>query len=325
MPGPGGSPEQGFKLPPVSPSRRREKQRHDKVEAMAKIAFLGLGAMGSRMATSLLKAGHTLTVWNRDDSRTHPLTAAGARKAATPYEAAKGCEFVIAMLRDVPASRSVWLDAGTGALEGMAPDAIAIDSSTVTVAWAKELARTVTTKGMRFLEAPVVGSRPQADAGQLIYLAGGEHSTFAEAEPVLKQMAGTVHHTGLAGSAAMVKLSVNPLYAIQIAALGELLGLISREGFDTARCAEVLTSTPSASPAVKLAAGAMLARNFAPLFPIELVEKDLGYTVETATAHGPNHPPVHLPLVAAAQAIFQQAVQAGHGEDNITGVAQLYL
>ena len=286
---------------------------------MATIAFLGLGAMGTRMAAALLKAGHSLTVWNRDNTKTESLKAAGAAVAPTPREAVAGCDFAIAMLRDVDASRQVWLDPGTGAFAGLPANAVGIDSSTITVEWARALAGTFAAKGVRFLEAPVVGSRPQADAGQLIYLAGGEASTFAAAEAVLRQMAATVHHTGDAGSAALTKLAVNSLYAIQIAALGELLGMIGREGFDTAKIAEVLTSTPSASPAVKLAAGAMLARNFAPLFPVELVEKDLGYAGEAAsTVHA------ETPMVKAARAVYQQAIEKGFGGDNITGVAQLY-
>ncbi len=291
---------------------------------MAKIAFLGLGAMGVRMADALLQAGHTLVVWNRDTTKAEPLQQAGARVASTPREAAADAEFVIAMLRDVPASRAVWLDPGTGALEGMAAGAIGIDSSTVTVAWAKELAETFATKGTRFLEAPVIGSRPQAEARELIYLAGGEPETFSKAEPVLKQMASAVHHTGVAGSAAMTKLAVNSLYAIQIAALGELLGLIGHAGFDPARLAEVITSTPSASPAVKLAAKAMLARKFDPLFPIELVEKDLGYTLESSGSDPAGGLTAATPLVSEARYVYRSAVDAGYGDSNITGVAQLY-
>jgi 3-hydroxyisobutyrate dehydrogenase len=99
---------------------------------MSKISVLGLGAMGSRMAANLIKAGHHVTVWNRTTQAAQPLTDAGARLAPTPKDAASGADFVIAMVRDDDASRDVWLDADTGALAGMSVGAIAIESSTPT-------------------------------------------------------------------------------------------------------------------------------------------------------------------------------------------------
>ncbi|MGH8430981.1 MAG: NAD(P)-binding domain-containing protein, partial [Solimonas sp.] len=102
---------------------------------MAKIAFLGLGAMGSRMAANLIKAGHHLAVWNRDTARGEPLAAQGADMVGTPKVAAVRADVVIAMVRDDEASRAVWLDADTGALAGMSRHAVAIDCSTLTVGW----------------------------------------------------------------------------------------------------------------------------------------------------------------------------------------------
>jgi 3-hydroxyisobutyrate dehydrogenase len=108
---------------------------------MSKVAFLGLGAMGSRMATNLLRAGHELTVWNLTPEPTKTLVASGAKPATTPREAAEGNEFIVTMVTNDVASRQVWLDAVDGALLGMRPGAIAIDSSTLTPAWVRELAR----------------------------------------------------------------------------------------------------------------------------------------------------------------------------------------
>ena len=121
---------------------------------MSNIAFLGLGAMGSRMAAHLIKAGHKLTVWNRTPKAAEALLAAGATWAKTPAEAARGADFVIAMVRDDAASRSVWCDPATGALAAMQPGAIAIESSTLSVCWMRELGRLAQACRIGFVEAP---------------------------------------------------------------------------------------------------------------------------------------------------------------------------
>ncbi|MGA7317566.1 MAG: NAD(P)-binding domain-containing protein [Silvibacterium sp.] len=106
---------------------------------MSKVGFLGLGAMGSRMAANLLKAGHTVTMWNRSPAAEEALVASVARKASSPKEAADGADFVVAIVRDDEASKNVWLDSTEGALAGMHPGAVAIESSTLTPEWIREL------------------------------------------------------------------------------------------------------------------------------------------------------------------------------------------
>ncbi|HET9517064.1 MAG TPA: NAD(P)-binding domain-containing protein, partial [Actinoplanes sp.] len=131
-----------------------------------KIAVLGLGAMGSRMARRLLATGeHDLTVWNRTAEMTRPLVEAGAAAAATPAAAATQCDLVLSMLRDDDAGREVWLAPDTGALAAMAPGTVAVDCSTVSPTFSTELAARCALRGVDFLDAPVLGSRPQADAG----------------------------------------------------------------------------------------------------------------------------------------------------------------
>ena len=152
-----------------------------------KVAVLGLGTMGSGMAQNLLKAGHTVTVYNRTPAKAEALRTAGARVAATPAEATRDAEFVIAMLADDQASRDVWFGSD-GALQAARPDAILIDSSTVSPAWVSELAAAAKQRGLEFLDAPVTGSRMQAAAGQLSFLVGGSDAAVAEATPILQAM-----------------------------------------------------------------------------------------------------------------------------------------
>jgi len=131
---------------------------------MAEVVVLGLGAMGLRMRANLLKAGHRLTVWNRSKGAADQLIAAGAHLAGSPREAVAEADFVIAMVRDDIASRKIWLDEDAGALAGLKTDAVAIESSTLTPVWIRELAKAASARGVAFLEAPVAGGRPQAEA-----------------------------------------------------------------------------------------------------------------------------------------------------------------
>src|SRR5262245_53881475 len=124
---------------------------------MSRVAVLGMGSMGSRMAVHLLHAGHAVAVWNRTPSRTKPLVAAGARAAASPRDAVRDAEFVISMVRDDDASQTVWLDPESGALAGISRKAVALESSTLSVAWARALAARCQKAGVDFLDAPVLG------------------------------------------------------------------------------------------------------------------------------------------------------------------------
>ncbi len=286
---------------------------------MARITILGIGAMGSRMAKTLLKAGHEVTVWNRSQDKIAPLIALGARAAISPRAAVATADFAIAMVRDDDASRQVWLSQDTGALVNMPKGAVVIESSTVTIAWARELNQACSAHEIAFLDAPVAGSRPQAEDAQLIYFVGGDAAVVARAEPILKTMGSIVHHAGAAGSGAAVKLVVNALLGVQLAAMAELIGFMRRCGLDVAKVIEIMSATPVCSRATKFAADAMLARNFTPLFPIELVEKDFGYVLETAAVNN-----ARVPMVQAARQVCAQALEYGYGGDNITGLVQLY-
>lgn len=286
---------------------------------MAHITMLGMGAMGARMAKTLLTGGHAVTVWNRSPDKAAPLEAAGARVAISPRTAVAHADFAITMVRDDIASRQVWLNPDTGALVNLPKHAVVIESSTTSVTWAQELNQACRSHGVAFLDAPVAGSRPQAETAQLIYFVGGNADVFSRAETLLKTMGSVVHHAGPAGSGAAVKLIVNTLFGVQLAAMGELIGFIQRSGLEVTKVLEILSSTPVCSRAARIAGEAMLARDFAPLFPIELMEKDFSYALETAATK--NAP---MPMTQAARHVFAEAIVRGYSSDNITGVVQLY-
>lgn len=285
---------------------------------MTEIAIIGLGAMGSRMAERLLHAGHTVLVNSRARARAAGLEAAGATWVGSPREAAARAEIVLSMVTDDAASQQVWQDEARGALGGLRAGSFAVESSTLSPAWVETLGAAVEQRGATFVSAPVVGSRPQAEAGQLVVLAGGPEAAVRTLEPVLKAMASAVHRVGSPAAAAMLKLGVNALFATQVVAWAEVLGTLARAGLPSSEVAELLLGTPVASPALRGAAASIVGRRFEPRFPIALVHKDLGYFTEAAGAVE-----AVVPATAAVRDAYGQARAEGHGEDDLTGIAQL--
>ena len=283
-----------------------------------KITYLGLGAMGVRMAENLIKAGHELTVWNRTPSAADPLVSMGATRADTPKDAVSGAEIIVSCVRDDEASKAVWLDETSGAIHGMPADAIAIESSTLTIEWVKALGDAFAEKSLAFLDAPVLGSRPQAEGKQLIHVVGGEENVFTKARAVLADMGGAQHLMGPVGTGAAMKLMVNSMMGVQVTALAELLAATEKGGISKARAAEVFGSTIVCSPQMKIVSGLMAQSTHNPLFPVELIEKDLGYAVKEAGDADA------LPVTSAARDVFIKALEAGDGDLNMSAVEKLY-
>jgi 3-hydroxyisobutyrate dehydrogenase len=283
-----------------------------------KIALLGLGLMGSGMAGRLLDAGYPLTIWNRNPDKAQALTNRGARLAKSPREAAASASVVISMLADVPVCRDVWLGRGE-ALVDIAPGTILIESSTVSVEWIEELDRAAKEHGCDLVDAPVTGSKPQAEAGQLLFLAGGSAATVNQVTPVLKAMGRDVVHVGPVGSGARLKLINNFLSGSQAAALAEALSLIERSGLDREKALGVLTEGAPGSPLVKLLSGRMTARQYEPNFVLRLMAKDLRYAVSEA-----DHQALDLDMGRAALRVFEHAIAAGQGDDDMSAVVEQF-
>ncbi|MEM7722106.1 MAG: NAD(P)-dependent oxidoreductase [Pseudomonadota bacterium] len=277
---------------------------------MTKIAFLGLGAMGTRMATRLTQAGHDVTVWNRTPARTAPLVQAGAASAATPAEAATGAEIVITMLTDDDAARAVWLGP-EGAMAGMSPGALAVEASTVSPGWITDLANAAATANLRFLDAPVAGSLPQAEAGALLFLGGGAADDITRFTPVAHAMGKAIVHAGPNGQGIVLKMMVNALLAVQTAAMAELLAYGAAQGLDPAVAVEMLTPVPVTSPAAAFVAGQIANKEHDPMFPIDLLVKDLGYLLNDTPA----------PVMASVRDAFRAAQSRGLGDRHISAIA----
>jgi 3-hydroxyisobutyrate dehydrogenase len=282
------------------------------------IALLGLGLMGSGMAGRLLDAGYPLTIWNRTPDRAQPFVSRGATLAKSPRVAVARAAVVISMLADVVVCRDVWLGRGE-ALQGMAPGTILVESSTVTVEWIHELDRAAKEHGCELVDAPVTGSKPQAAAGQLLFLAGGSSTAVDKITPILKAMGRDVVHVGPVGSGARLKLINNFLSGSQVAALAEALSLIERSGLDTQKSLGVLTEGAPGSPLVKLLSGRMVGRQYEPNFLLRLMAKDLRYAVAEAELQS-----LDLDMGRAALRVFEHAIAAGQGEDDMSAVVEQF-
>lgn len=275
--------------------------------------------MGSRMALHLVKARHHVTAWNRNPAKAASLVGQGAVLADTPRAAAKGADVVFSMVTDDRAAQHVWLDVQNGAVAALKPGAIAIECSTTTPAWVTRLAQSVHARGAQLLDAPVAGSRPQADAAQLIFMVGGEAKAFEQAVSILNTMAAKVLHVGPVGHGAVLKLAVNALFAAQVHSVAELLGFLSHNGYAAERAAELLSQFPIVAPPIAGAAKMMAAKNTPPMFTIDLLEKDLGYAIDTARASSSE-----LPGATSARSAFQRAQSQGLGSFNFSALAAVF-
>ncbi len=283
---------------------------------MAKIAFLGLGAMGSRMVAHLLHDDDQVTVWNRTLSVAESFISQGATVAKTPREAVDGADFVFSMVRDDDASHQVWLDEKDGALHAMKNGAVAIESSTLTPSWTIELSQHAAKSGVFFIEAPVSGTTPQAQSGDLIYLIGGELDLLNHVKPLLEKMGSGIHHVGAVGNGAFAKLVTNSLLGIQVTALAELIGILKTNDCDVTKILDAVSATPVWSTIAQRAYMSMSTGNFAPQFPVELIEKDFRYTIEQARSEE------DVPTISGAHSLFDSALAAGFGKLNMSAVAK---
>ncbi len=282
---------------------------------MQRIALLGLGTMGSGMASNWLAKGFPLTVWNRTRAKAEALAAKGAKLAETPREAAAEADLIVAMVADDAASRAVWMGAD-GALAGAKPGAIAAESSTLSPGWVRELAAAATGRGLSFLDMPVGGSKGAAAKGELTLFVGGDAATLERARPALEAIGSTIHHLGPTGAGATWKLINNTMVAVQIASAAEALALAEKAGLDRREVAAVIAGSGLASPLVKMKMPRMAELDFDRAdFALRHMAKDLRYALGLAEEHGASRE-----LMKAAAAKYQVAETQGLGDRDFAGV-----
>jgi 3-hydroxyisobutyrate dehydrogenase-like beta-hydroxyacid dehydrogenase len=278
---------------------------------MAKLAFIGLGLMGTPMATRLLEAGHHVTVWNRTAGKIEPLTDRGATAASTPMEAVASVDAAVTMVTNAAALEQV-VFGENGVAAALAPGQLLIDMSTV----GPDAVRSIASRlpdGVVMVDAPVRGSVPQASTGRLAVYVGADEAGFARVQPILAPL-GTLHHVGGLGAGAATKVVVNSTLGAAIAAFGEALALGDDFGLERSVVLDVLSDTPIAST-VEAKRANVESGNYPANFKLSLALKDLNLVVQIAGRSGRR-----LDLAEASRDWLQQAAEAGAGDLDYSAV-----
>jgi len=280
----------------------------------SKVGLIGLGLMGRPMGLNLLKAGYSLTVWNRTASRAESLVAAGAKLAASPRELAAVSDVLITIVSDPPALEGVlWGAAGSGqdsgALAALRPGSIYIDSSTVSPTLARKIAGACAERQIAFLDAPVTGGTWGADKGELVFMVGGDAQVLKDAEPVFGVLGKRWFHLGPNGAGQTIKLAMNLILALEVDALAEALALVTAAGLQGEKLVEVMQSSMARAAVLDVKAPLLLKGEYPPSFPLRLMHKDVGLALDLAKEAG-----VELPAAAAAYSTYS-AVKAAAKED----------
>src|SRR6266404_4524568 len=278
------------------------------------ISYLGLGTMGSGMASNLLKAGYQLTVWNRSAEKCKPFARKGARVADTPADAARDVDLVIYMLSNDQAVEEVVFGA-KGILGGIKEGQIAMDMSTVLPAMSLREQEAYAKRGVDFLDAPVFGSKQEAADAKLWIMAAGNKAIFEKVKPVLEKLGQTVHYFGKNGNAAAMKLVGNLMVALELEALSEGLVLARKAGLDLNTVLEVVKVADFRSPLLVGNGQNILKRDFSTSFALKLMLKDAGLIEKFGESlQSP------IPALRVVEKKLAAAVDLGFGTENASAL-----
>ena len=284
-----------------------------------RVAFLGLGIMGSRMAANLARAGLELTVWNRTEAVAEGFAAEhpGVVRAASPAEAAREAEIVITMVVDGPQVEQLLLG-DEGAATTAAPGTLCIDCSTIGPAAARAIGERLAERELELVDAPVTGSSPRAEDGTLTIMVGASDEAFARARPVLEVMGELIVHAGALGHGQLVKVISNSVSATNAAVVGEALLVAARTGADLDALVQVMGAGSAASTMLQLKAGPMREHDFTPLFKLEHMLKDVRLCLEEGQAAG-----VPFGFAALTREILSAGMGRGLGDQDFAALIEV--
>ena len=281
------------------------------------VGLIGLGLMGVPMGRNLLRAGFPLVVWNRTRAKAEPLVREGAQLAASPREVAERADVLITIVSDPPALEEVLWEGGV--LAGLRSRSTLVDSSTVSPALARRIAKACAERGVDLLDAPVTGGTWGAEKGELVFMVGGEAAVLERVRPVLEAMGKRFFHLGPNGAGQTAKLSINMLQALEVEALVEALALCTAAGVVAERFVDVLHSSMGRSPLLDVKAPLILKNQFPASFPLLLAHKDLRLALELGREHG-----TPLPAATAAYATFTAVKDAATDDPDFAAVARFW-
>lgn len=284
-----------------------------------RIGFIGLGIMGRAMALNLVKAGFQVAVYNRTRQRTTEFADAGCEVAATPRALAKLSDAVITMVSD-PAAMDAVLEGPEGVLSAFAGGNTLINMSTLSPDYTAALARKCHIAGVNFLDCPVSGSKPAAEAAKLVILAGGDKAAVEKYDKVLKAMGRAVVYAGPAPAGTALKLCVNLIIAQLTTALAESAALAEAQALDPALIFDTLAENPALNCGYfSLKKDNILKKEHSPAFPLKHMLKDARFMLAEAARKK-----LELPVTAAAEALMTRASELGYGDRDLS-VIQLPL
>ena len=281
---------------------------------MSNVAVIGLGIMGLPMAINLVKAGHTVTGFNRSPARCDALVTAGGHGAVSVAEAARGADVVITMVPDSPDVEGVVGGPG-GVFANAAPGTLWIDTSTIRPDVAKRLAEDAVAAELRALDAPVSGDEQGAIDGVLSIMVGGDPADFEAAQDVLGAVGKTIVHVGPSGSGQTVKAANQLIVAANIEVLAEAIAFLEAHGVDLDAALTVLGGGLAGSKVLEQKGPKMINRNFEPGFRLALHHKDLGIVTAASREVG-----VLIPLGAVVAQLVAATVNQGDGALDHSGL-----
>ncbi|MGB9072463.1 MAG: NAD(P)-dependent oxidoreductase [Terriglobales bacterium] len=269
-----------------------------------RVAFLGMGIMGRPMAANLVKAGHEVAVWNRTSGKDKDVE--GARTASSPADAAQGAEVVWMCVSDTKAVESL-LFAADGVEGALADGMIVADSSTISPSATRRFAERVKARGAAYVDAPITGSKIAAEAGSLIFMAGGDEAVLARLDPLFHAMGKQVFHMGDTGKGQATKLVMNLQIALIFEGFAEALALGTKLGVSIEKLLPLVQASMVRSGVVDYKAPFILKRDFSPNFPLRLMLKDIHLTLDAAKESR-----VRLPGLEAVEEVYDLAAEEGH-------------
>lgn len=279
-----------------------------------KIGFIGLGIMGSRMAANLQKAGHELVVYNRTAEKAQTLVEGGARLAETAAVVASETEVVITML----STPEVVSHVAEEFLPVMADGAFWIDISTVNPSFSREMGKLSAGYQVRFVDAPVAGSKAPAENGELLFLAGGKEEDLTDITPLFDIMGKKTLYLGDIGNGANVKMLINLMLAQSMATFSEAIALGKGMGLEEGQLLNILTATPVVAPVMGLLKARLLAGDFEVNFPLKWIHKDVMLALDTASELS-----VQMPSLEQTEALYKSALDEGLGDLDFSAIYQM--
>jgi 3-hydroxyisobutyrate dehydrogenase len=281
-----------------------------------KVTFIGMGTMGAPMSLNLLKAGHEVTVHNRTRRKEEAVAAAGARRAASPADAAEGAEIVITCVSDTPDVEEIILGEN-GVIHGAAPETIVVDMSTVSPSATRRIAERLGEKGVHMLDAPVSGGSEGAQKATLSIMVGGEEADLSKVRPVLEAMSKTITHVGPIGAGQLTKAINQIVVAGTYWGVAEGIAIGLKAGLDMQKVVQAVGGGAAGSWAIINRSGNMIKNSYPLGFKVRLHRKDLDIALDVARELG-----VTLPVTAYVEQVETGLIARGYGDEDISVIAR---